>query len=106
EATTVLCLPRVREACPHNLAPTTSTLLQLVIGDALAIALLEARGFTPENFRIFHPGGQLGANLRRISDVMHQGNSVPLVTSGTRMSEAILEISRKGFGCVGIINSD
>lgn len=106
ESTVVLGLPRVREACPHNLAPTTSTLLQLVMGDALAIALLEARGFTPENFRTFHPGGQLGANLRRIGDVMHQGSKIPLVASGTRMSEAILEISRKGFGCVGIINRD
>lgn len=106
ESTIVLALPRVREACPHNLAPTTSTLLQLVIGDALAVALLEARGFTPDNFRTFHPGGQLGASLRRISDVMHTGAELPLVASGTRMSEAILEISRKGFGCVGITDND
>jgi len=106
ESTVVLALPRVREACPHNLAPTTSTLLQLVTGDALAIALLEARGFTPDNFRTFHPGGQLGANLRRIGEVMHTGSEVPLVGSGTAMSEAILEISRKGFGCVGITDGD
>lgn len=106
ESTVVLALPRVREACPHNLAPTASTLLQLVIGDALAVALLEARGFTPDNFRTFHPGGQLGANLRRIGDVMHTGDEVPLVVSGTRMGDAILEISRKGFGCVGIIDHD
>jgi len=102
ESTIVLALPRVREACPHNLAPTTSTLLQLVVGDALAVALLEARGFTPDNFRTFHPGGQLGANLRRIGEIMHRDEEVPLVATGTPMSEAILEISRKGFGCVGI----
>src|SRR5690606_20785156 len=72
ESTIVLALPRVREACPHNLAPATSTLLQLVVGDALAVALLEARGFTPDNFRTFHPGGQLGANLRRIGEIMHR----------------------------------
>ncbi len=106
ESTVVLTLPKVREACPHNLAPTTSTLLQLVIGDALAIALLEARGFTPDNFRTFHPGGQLGANLRRIGEIMHTGNEVPLVATGTPMSDAILEISRAGFGCVGIVADD
>jgi len=102
ESTVVLGLPKVREACPHNLAPTTSTLLQLVVGDGLAVALLEARGFTPDNFRTFHPGGQLGANLRRIGEIMHRDEEVPLVASGTPMSDAILEISRKGFGCVGI----
>jgi arabinose-5-phosphate isomerase len=102
EASVVLCLPRVQEACPHGLAPTTSTLLQLVIGDALAVALLEARGFTPDHFRTFHPGGQLGANLTRVADIMHSGERIPLVASGTGMREAILEISRKGFGCVGI----
>jgi len=102
ESSVVLCLPKVQEACPHGLAPTTSTLLQLAIGDALAIALLEARGFTPDHFRTFHPGGQLGANLTRVEDIMHTGERMPLVPSGTGMRQAILEISRKGFGCVGI----
>lgn len=102
EASVVLCLPRVQEACPHNLAPTTSTLLQLVIGDALAVALLEARGFTADHFRTFHPGGQLGAKLTHVSDIMHTGERVPLVPVGASMREAILEISRKGFGCVAI----
>jgi len=106
EANIVLCLPRAPEACPHGLAPTTSTLLQLAIGDALAIALLEARGFTPDNFRTFHPGGQLGANLTHVSDIMHTGERIPLVPSGTGMREAILEISRKGFGCVGILDGE
>ena len=74
ESDVVLCLPKAREACPHGLAPTTSTLLQLVIGDALAVALLEARGFTPDHFRTFHPGGQLGASLMQVRDVMHVGD--------------------------------
>ncbi|MDZ5697529.1 MULTISPECIES: KpsF/GutQ family sugar-phosphate isomerase [Phyllobacteriaceae] len=102
ESSVVLCMPRVPEACPHNLAPTTSTLLQLVMGDALAIALLEARGFTADHFRTFHPGGQLGAKLTHVGDIMHTGERIPLVASGTGMREGILEISRKGFGCVGI----
>jgi arabinose-5-phosphate isomerase len=106
EADVVLLLPRASEACPHGLAPTTSTLLQLVIGDALAIALLEARGFTPDHFRTFHPGGQLGANLTQIRDIMHVGDRLPLVPSGTGMHEAILELSRKGFGCVAITAED
>ncbi|RUU38036.1 KpsF/GutQ family sugar-phosphate isomerase [Mesorhizobium sp. M6A.T.Ca.TU.002.02.2.1] len=106
EADVVLLLPRASEACPHGLAPTTSTLLQLVIGDALAIALLEARGFTPDHFRTFHPGGQLGANLTQIRDIMHVGDRLPLVPSGTGMREAILELSRKGFGCVAITAED
>lgn len=104
ESSAVLCLPRVAEACPHGLAPTTSTLLQLVIGDALAIALLEARGFTVDHFRTFHPGGQLGANLTRVGDIMHASERVPLVPAGASMRDAILEISRKGFGCVGIVD--
>lgn len=106
EASVVLCLPRVPEACPHGLAPTTSTLLQLVIGDALAVALLEARGFTADHFRTFHPGGQLGANLTRVADIMHEGERMPLVPVGTGMRQAILEISRKGFGCVGVLGGD
>ncbi len=106
EATVVLTLPRAPEACPHGLAPTTSTMLQLVVGDALAVALLEARGFTPEHFRTFHPGGQLGASLTQIRDIMHVGDRVPLVASGTSMAEAIVQISQKGFGCVAVIGTD
>lgn len=104
EADVVVALPRTQEACPHGLAPTTSTLLQLAMGDALAIALLEARGFTPDHFRTFHPGGQLGASLVRIGDVMHVDERVPLIGEGARMRDAILEMTRKGFGCVGIVN--
>ncbi|TJV07677.1 MAG: CBS domain-containing protein, partial [Mesorhizobium sp.] len=85
---------------------TTSALLQLVMGDALAIALLEARGFTPDHFRTFHPGGQLGANLMQLREIMHVGERLPLVPSGTGMREAIVELSRKGFGCVAITGAD
>ena len=80
--TVVLNLPRAPEACPHGLAPTTSTLLQLVIGDALAVALLEARGFTADHFRTFHPGGQLGANLMHVAEIMHSGDEIPSVSYG------------------------
>ena len=103
EADVVLCLPRADEACPHGLAPTTSTVLQLVIGDALAVALLEARGFTPDHFRTFHPGGQLGANLTHVSEIMHRDDRVPPVSRGSNMRAAILEISQKGFGCAGVV---
>ncbi|EKF42393.1 KpsF/GutQ family sugar-phosphate isomerase [Nitratireductor indicus] len=102
EAAIVLGLPRAAEACPHGLAPTTSTVLQLVMGDALAVALLEARGFTADHFRTFHPGGQLGAKLTQVRNIMHQGEKLPLAASGTLMREAILVMTQKGFGCVGI----
>lgn len=101
----VLELPKAREACPHNLAPTTSTLMQAAIGDALAIALLESRGFTALEFANFHPGGKLGALLKHTSDLMHTGDAVPLKPLGTKMSDALVEMSAKGFGCVGIVDS-
>jgi arabinose-5-phosphate isomerase len=98
----VLAVPSAREACPHNLAPTTSSLMQLALGDALAIALLESRGFTAVDFGIFHPGGKLGAALKFVRDVMHPGTAVPLIARGAAMSEAIVEMSAKGFGCVAV----
>src|SRR5438309_4133770 len=91
-ADVVLLLPQAREACPHNLAPTTSSLMQLALGDALAVALLESRGFTALDFRGLHPGGRLGAKLKFIRDVMHTGVAVPLVGVGTTMSEAVVEM--------------
>ncbi len=104
-ADVVLTLPQAREACPHNLAPTTSSLIQLALGDALAIALLESRGFTAAQFGLLHPGGKLGAQLRKVAEFMHSGESMPLKPLGTAMSDAILEMTAKGFGCVGITDA-
>ena len=101
-ADVVLTLPQAREACPHNLAPTTSSLMQLALGDALAIALLESRGFTAMDFRDLHPGGRLGAALTFVRALMHSGAHMPLVKRGVRMTDAMVEISAKGFGCVGV----
>ncbi len=105
-ADVVLALPDVREACPHNLAPTTSALIQLALGDALAIALLESRGFTALQFRDLHPGGKLGAALRFVRDLMHAGAAVPLAQRGTPISTAIVDMSAAGFGCIGVIDND
>jgi arabinose-5-phosphate isomerase len=104
-ADVALTLPKAREACPHNLAPTTSSLMLLALGDALAIALLEGRGFTPVDFSVLHPGGKLGAMLKYTRDLMHAGEAVPLKPVGTRMSDALVEMSSKGFGCVGIVDA-
>src|SRR5581483_5169646 len=79
-------------------------LMQLALGDALAIALLESRGFTAVDFGLLHPGGKLGALLKLVRDIMHEGEAVPLAPLGTRMSDAILEMTTKGFGCVGIVD--
>ena len=102
----VLALPATREACPHNLAPTTSSLMQLALGDALAIALLESRGFTAIDFGVFHPRGKLGAALKFVAEVMHPGAAVPLIKRGAPMSDAIVEMSAKGFGCVAVIEEN
>ena len=101
-----LALPKAKEACPNGLAPTTSTTMQLALGDALAIALLEKRGFTAEHFRMFHPGGKLGARLKLVRDVMHRNERLPIVGIDARMDEAIEEISRKGFGSVIVVHAD
>lgn len=106
EASVVLALPRVQEACPHGLAPTTSTVMQLVLGDALAVALLEARGFTADHFRTFHPGGKLGANLTQVRDLMHGGAMIPVAQRGTPLREAMLTLSQKRFGCVCVLEGD
>jgi arabinose-5-phosphate isomerase len=104
EADICLTLPKAREACPHNLAPTTSSLMQLALGDALAVALLESRGFTAVDFGVLHPGGKLGAMLKFVRDLMHTGAAVPLKPLGTKMSDALVEMTSKGFGCVGIVD--
>lgn len=106
EANIVLKLPMVTEACPHGLAPTTSAMLQLLVGDALAIALLEGRGFTPEHFHTFHPGGRLGASLTQIGQIMRTGDDLPLVTVGTKMPEAVLRLSNKKAGCVIVVDAE
>lgn len=106
QADVLLSLPRTPEACPHGLAPTTSTLLQLVVGDALAVALLEARGFTADHFRTFHPGGQLGASLMPVGELMHTGDRMPVVPVGTKMPEAVRTLSQKRFGCVCVVDAE
>jgi arabinose-5-phosphate isomerase len=100
-----LVLPAAKEACPLGLAPTTSTLMQLATGDALAVTLFESRGFTALQFKDLHPGGRLGASLTFLRDVMHRDAKIPLVVIGSRMSDAIMEMSAKGFGCVGIVDA-
>lgn len=102
EADLCLCLPHADEACPNGLAPTTSTTMQMVLGDALAVALLEARGFSARDFRLYHPGGKLGARLTFVRDVMHVGAALPLVRTGTAMAEAVVEMTGKRFGCVAV----
>ena len=104
-ANILLLLPKVEEACPHGLAPTTSTSMQLALGDALAVALLEMRGFTASDFKIFHPGGSLGANLKYVGDVMHRGDSVPIVKTGTLMANAMRTLVEKHFGCVAVVDN-
>ncbi|MBZ8131687.1 SIS domain-containing protein [Afifella sp. IM 167] len=105
-ASVALVLPKVTEACPHGLAPTTSTLIQMAIGDAIAMALLEARSFGAQDFKVFHPGGQLGAQLRQVQEVMHREPNLPLCAVGAGMGEAILTITEKGFGTVGVIDQE
>ena len=101
-----LNIPQLGEACGHGVVPTISTTMSLAVGDALAIALMEARNFTPENFREFHPGGKLGARLAKVSDLMHDGDAIPLTSPDTSMSETLLIISEKGLGVVGLSNED
>jgi arabinose-5-phosphate isomerase len=107
EADVCMTLPPVEEGGPSGIdAPTTSTTIQLVLGDALAIALLEGKGFTAHDFKKFHPGGKLGAKLSFVRDVMHKGDRIPRVRLGSKMDEAIVEMSGKGFGCVGVFDGE
>ncbi|MFO0991002.1 MAG: KpsF/GutQ family sugar-phosphate isomerase [Hyphomicrobiales bacterium] len=102
EADIVLLIPQAPEACPIGLAPTTSTLLQLALGDAIAVALLEDKGFNAKQFRTFHPGGRLGAALTHLDAIMHKEQRLPLVPPATRMAEALLVMTEKSFGCLGV----
>ena len=101
----LLELPRAKEACPHGLAPTTSTTMQLAMGDCLAIALLEHKGFTAHDFKVFHPGGQLGASLKYVSDLMHKADALPIVPADTPMSAALVIMTQKSFGCLGVTDA-
>ena len=101
-----IVLPRAPEACPNGLAPTTSTTLTLALGDALAVALMEQRSFTPQNYRDFHPGGMLGAILSTVEDLMHGVDELPLVRPDTPMTEVLLEITSKNFGLAGVVDGD
>ena len=100
-----IVLPAAEEACGTGVVPTTSTTMTLALGDALAVALMEHREFTPANFRDFHPGGKLGARLSKVGDLMHAGDALPLVAPNTSMGNVLLEISQKGFGVVGVVDT-
>ncbi len=106
QADICLTLPKAKEACPNGLAPTTSTTMQLALGDALAVALLEERGFTAEHFRVFHPGGKLGAQLKHVRDIMHTGERLPVVPLGTSMADALVIHSEKSFGCAIVVDAE
>ena len=99
-----LLLPKAEEACPNNLAPTTSTTMQLALGDAIAMALIERKGFSAKDFKVFHPGGKLGAMLTHVGEIMHSGDELPLAGPDMPMSEALLVMSQKRLGCVGVID--
>ncbi|NKD88562.1 KpsF/GutQ family sugar-phosphate isomerase [Haematospirillum sp. 15-248] len=101
-----LVMPAFEEACPHGLAPTTSTTLMLALGDALAVALLESKGFSAEDFRIFHPGGKLGQRLMRVADLMHGPQELPLCTPDTLMADVLVEMTGKSLGCAGVMGAD
>jgi arabinose-5-phosphate isomerase len=103
-ADVVLLLPDSAEACPMGLAPTTSTTMMLALGDAMAVAMLERKGFSATDFQVLHPGGQLGRKLLRVSDIMHGGEAMPLVAHGTGMAEAVVTMTAKSFGCVGVVD--
>lgn len=99
-----LIVPDAPEACGETRAPTTSTTLMMAMGDALAVALLESRGFTAGDFKTFHPGGALGAALASVADIMHRGDAMPIIEAGSGMSEVLIEMSAKSFGCVGLVD--
>ncbi len=99
-----LCLPVVEEACPIGMAPTTSTTMMLALGDALAVALMEAKNFNTENFKVLHPGGKLGAKMMMVSQVMHKSDALPLVETHTSMKETLLTMSSRGFGIAAVVN--
>jgi arabinose-5-phosphate isomerase len=106
EADVTLTLPRAQEACPNGLAPTTSTTMQVALGDALAVALLEARGFSRQDFFVYHPGGKLGAQLKTVASIMHRDEALPRVGQDAALPDVIAMISAKGFGCVVVTDPE
>jgi len=102
-ATAALVMPASTEACPMGLAPTTSTTVMLALGDAISVAMLERKGFSPDDFQVFHPGGKLGQQLLKVSEIMHGGGELPLVGLDVKMSDALVEMTAKRFGCLGVI---
>ena len=105
-ASVSLVLPDAPEACPMGLAPTTSTTLLLALGDAIAVALLERKGFSPADFRVLHPGGKLGRRLLKVADLMHSGDELPLVSGDMKMDQTLLVMTAKRLGCVGVVDGD
>jgi len=105
-ADVALVLPPLTEACAITAAPTTSTTMMLALGDALAVAMLEQKGFSLDDFQVFHPGGKLGRRLLKVDDIMHAGDAVPLIGNLEKMSDAILEMTAKSFGCLGVVGGD
>tara|TARA_A200000113_G_scaffold221861_1_gene234465 strand:- start:2446 stop:3402 length:957 start_codon:yes stop_codon:yes gene_type:complete len=101
-----LCLPVVEEACPIGMAPTTSTTMMLALGDALAVALMEAKNFNTENFKVLHPGGKLGSKMMIVSQVMHKSDALPIVETKTSMKETLLTMSSKGFGIAAVVKEN
>jgi len=105
KSTVGLVLKKFNEACPLNLAPTTSTSMMLILGDAIAVTLLKIKGFNQEDFKVFHPGGNIGKDLIKVSEIMHTGKKLPLINENKFMDKALIEMTRKSFGCLGIVNN-
>ena len=101
-----IVLKKFKEACPLNLAPTTSTTMMMVLGDAIAVALLKLKGFNREDFKIFHPGGNIGKDLIKVTEIMHTGTKLPLIKENALMDKALIQMTKKSFGCLGIINKN
>ena len=105
-STVALIMPDIEEACPIGLAPTTSTTLMMALGDALASTLLKRKNFSASDFSVFHPGGSLGNKLRKVRDIMHVKSQIPLISNNALMSDALIEMTSKGFGCVGVVDNE
>ncbi|MCR9070696.1 MAG: KpsF/GutQ family sugar-phosphate isomerase [Alphaproteobacteria bacterium] len=105
-STIAIVVPPLDEACPHLLAPTTSTTQMLAVGDALAVTVMEIRGFTPDDFAMLHPGGKLGRLLSKAKDIMHTGDELPLVALDVSIKEAISAMMGRRYGCIGVVDND